>query len=119
MIMIHCAKPRLLLAAFFLMVFLSPTCLHAEGGIDKAGVTTGVTIGNMVFVPLKVVLVGFAAPVAVISWLGSLGDTQQVKEIWKNTTEMPYFISPAQARKAIGERPDLTAEWNPARDHGE
>ena len=117
--MAHCAKFRLLLAAFFLIVFLSPTYLHAEGGIDKAGVATGVTVGNMVFVPLKVVLVGFAAPVVVISWLGSLGDTQQVKEIWKNTTERPYFISPKEARKAIGERPDLTAEWNPARDHGE
>lgn len=117
--MAHCAKFRLLLAAFFLMVFLSPTYLHAEGGIDKAAVTTGVTIGNMVFVPLKVVLVSFAVPVAVIAWLGSLGDTQQVKEIWKNTTKMPYFISPEEARKAIGERPDLTAEWNSARDHGE
>jgi len=117
--MAHCAKFRLLLAAFFLMVFLSPTYLHAGEAIEKAGVTTGVTVGNMIFVPLKLVLVGFAAPVAVISWLGSLGDTQQVKEIWKNTTEMPYFISPDQARKAIGERPDLTAEWNPARDHGE
>ncbi len=102
-----------------LIVFLSPTYLHAEGGIEKAGVTTGVTVGNKVFVPLKVVLVGFAAHVAVISWLGSLGDTQQVKEIWKNTTERPYFISPEKARKAIGERPDLTAEWNLARDHGE
>jgi len=117
--MAHCAKLRLLLAAFFLIVFLSPTYLHAGEAIDKAGMRLGVTVGNMVFVPLKVALVGFAAPVAVISWLGSLGDNQQVKEIWKNTTEMPYFISPDQARKAIGERPDLTAEWNPARDHGE
>ena len=117
--MAHCTKLRSLLGVFFLIAILSPTYLHAESGIDKAGVTTGVTIGNMVFVPLKVVLVGFAAPVAVISWLGSLGDTQQVKEIWKNTTEMPYFISPEKARKAIGERPDLTAEWNPARYHGE
>ncbi len=115
--MAHCAKLRLLLAVFFLIAILSPTFLHAGEAIEKAGVTTGVTVGNMIFVPLKVVLVGFAAPVAVISWLGSLGDTQQVKEIWKNTTEMPYFISPDQARKAIGERPDLTAEWNPARDH--
>jgi len=117
--MAHCAKLRLLLPVFFLIAILSPTYLHAEGGIDKAGVGLGVTVGNMVFVPLKVVLVGFAAPVAVISWLGSLGDTQQVKEIWQSTTERPYFISPDQARKAIGERPDLTAEWNPARDHGE
>ena len=117
--MIHGAKLRSLLVVFFLIAILTPTYLHAEGWIDKAGVATGVTVGNMVFVPLKVALVGFAAPVAVISWLGSLGDTQQVKEIWKNTTERPYFISPEKARKAIGERPDLTAEWNPARDHGE
>jgi len=117
--MAHCAKLRLLLAVFFLIAILSPTFLHAGEAIDKAGVATGVTVGNLIFVPVKVVLVGFAAPVAVISWLGSLGDTQQVKEIWKNTTEMPYFISPEKARKAIGKRPDLTAEWNPARDHRE
>ena len=104
--MIHCAKLRSLLAVFFLIAILSPTYLHAEGGIKKAGVATGVTVGNMIFVPLKVVLVGFAAPVAVISWLGSLGDTQQAKEIWKNTMERPYFISLETARKAIGERPD-------------
>ncbi len=104
--MAHCAKFRLLPAAFFLIVFLSPTYLHAEGGIDKAGVITGVTVGNMIFVPLKVVLVGFAAPVAVISWLGSLGDTRQAKEIWKNTVERPYFISLEAAGKAIGEMPD-------------
>ena len=117
--MIHYAKLRSLLVVFFLIAILSPTYLHAEEAIEKAGVALGVTVGNMIFVPLKVVLVGFAAPVAVISWLGSLGDTQQVKEIWKNTTEGPYFISPDQARKAIGQRPDLTAEWNPARDDGE
>ncbi len=117
--MIHYAKLRSLLVVFFLIAILSPTYLHAEEAIEKAGVALGVTVGNMIFVPLKVVLVGFAAPVAVISWLGSLGDTQQVKEIWTNTTKMPYFISPEAARKAIGERPDLTAEWNVARDHGE
>ncbi len=61
----------------------------------------------------------FAAPVAVISWLGSFGDTKQVKAIWKDTTDKPYFISTQEARKAIGERPDLTADWDPARDHGE
>ncbi len=110
---------RLLLAAFLLIAILSPTYLHAGEAIDKAGMGLGVTVGNMIFVPVKVALVGFAAPVAVISWLGSLGDTQQVKEIWKNTMVMPYFISPEEARKAIGERPDLTAEWNPARDYGE
>jgi len=46
--MAHCAKLRLLLAAFFLMVFLSPTYLHAGEAIEKAGVTTGVTVGNMI-----------------------------------------------------------------------
>ncbi len=117
--MAHCEKFRSLLVVFVLIALLSPTYLHAGEAIEKAGVATGVTIGNLIFVPVKVVLVGLATPVAVISWLGSLGDTQQVKEIWKNTTERPYFLSPKEARKAIGERPDLTAEWNPARYYGE
>ncbi len=117
--MIHCKKFRSLLVVFFLIALLSPSYLHAGEAIKKAGVATGVTVGNVVFVPVKVALMAFAAPVAAISWLGSLGDTQQVKEIWKNTTERPYFISPETARKAIGQRPDLTAEWDPARGHGE
>ena len=117
--MAHFVKLRSLLVVFSLIAILSPTFLHAGEAIDKAGVGLGVAVGNTVFVPVKVVLMGFAAHVAVISWLASLGDTQQVKEIWKNTTEMPYFISPEEARRAIGERPDLTAEWNPARDHRE
>jgi len=112
-------KLRFLFVVFFLIALLSPTYLHAGEAVEKAGVATGVTIGNLVFVPVKLSLMAFAAPVAVISWLGSLGDTEQVKAIWKDTTEKPFFISRVAARKAIGERPDLTAEWNPARDHGE
>ena len=117
--MVHCTKFSSLLAVFFLIALLSPIYLHAGEAIDKAGVTTGVTVGNIVFVPVKVALVAFAVPVAVISWLGSLGDTQQVKAIWKDTTDRPYFISPQVARKAIGQRPDLTADWDPAPDYGE
>ena len=117
--MAHFVKRRSLLVVFFLIAILSPTYLHAEDAIKKAGVATGVTVGNLVFVPVKVSMMVFAAPVAVISWLGSLGDTQQVKAIWKDTTDRPYFISPKEARRAIGQRPDLTAEWNSARDHGE
>ena len=117
--MAHFVKLRSLLVVFFLIALLYPTYLHAGEAIEKAGVATGVTVGNLVFVPVKVALVVFAAPVAVISWLGSLGDTQQVKAIWKDTTDRPYFISPQQARKAIGQRPDLTADWDPARDYDE
>jgi hypothetical protein len=112
-------KLRSLLVVFFLIVLLSPTYLHAGEAVKKAGVATGVTVGNLLFVPVKVALMVSAAPMAVISWLGSLGDTQQVKAIWKDTTDKPYFISPETARKAIGQRPDLTADWDPARDHGE
>ena len=112
-------KLRFLLIVFFVIALLSPTYLHAGEAVEKAGVATGVTVGNLVFVPVKLSLMAFAAPVAVISWLGSFGDTQQVKAIWKGTTEKPYFISREAARKAIGERPDLTADWDPVRDDGE
>ncbi len=117
--MVHCTSLRTLVIVFFMIVIMSPTYLHAGEGVNKAGEITGVTVGNLIFVPLKVAIMGFAAPVAVISWLGSLGDTKQVKAIWKDSTDTPYFISPKEARKAIGKRPDLTAEWNPTRDYEE
>ncbi len=117
--MAHFIKLRSLLVVFFIIALLSPIYLHAGEAVKKAGVATGVTVGNLVFVPVKVSMVLFAAPVAVISWLGSLGDTKQVKAIWNDTVDKPYFISRETARKAIGQRPDLTADWDPARDHGE
>ena len=117
--MAHFMKLRPLLVVFFLIALLSPIYLHAGEAVEKAGVATGVTVGNLVFLPVKLSLMAFTAPVAVISWLGSLGDTEQVKAIWKDSMDKPYFISPKEARKAIGQRPDLTADWDPARDYGE
>ncbi len=117
--MVHRANLRSLVVVFLMIAIMSPAHLHAAEAVNKAGEITGVTVGNLVFVPVKVAIMGFAAPVAVISWLGSLGDTKQVKAIWKDLTDTPYFISPKEASRAIGRRPDPTAEWNPTRDHEE
>ena len=90
--MVHCTSLRTLVIVFFMIVIMSPTYLHAGEGVNKAGEITGVTVGNLIFVPLKVAIMGFAAPVAVISWLGSLGDTKQVKAIWKTRRIRPTLF---------------------------
>ncbi|NIO11212.1 MAG: hypothetical protein GTO40_25635 [Deltaproteobacteria bacterium] len=110
---------KTVIAVLSLIILIAPYSSFAGEGINKAGEVTGVTVGNMVFVPVKVAIMGFAAPVALLSLIGSLGDTEQAKAIWKDSTDQPYFISPKLARKSVGRRPDLNADWDPARDDTE
>ena len=102
--------------ALSMVALITPASLFAGETVDRAGEAIGLTAGNAMFVPVKMAVMGLAAPLTAISWIASLGDTEQAKAIWKDSTDQPYFISPKEARKAIGQRPDLKADWNPARD---
>lgn len=100
---------RLIAAVLFVLAFFHPL-VHAEEPekrarvVDEAGVATGVTVGNSLFVPIKVALLILAAPQATLAWVFSAGDTEQAKEIFRAQTEGPYFISSRLARKSV-ERP--------------
>jgi hypothetical protein len=84
--------------------------LWAEDNIEKAGVITGVTAGNMWFVPLKVMAVSMGALSGALSFVLTGGDDEVTRQVWRDTLQGPYFITPELAKKAIGVRPELNIE---------
>ena len=97
---------RLMIAALFI-VSLSPSILNAEDAIEIAAVDVGVTAGNLVFLPAKAISVSVGMFSGALSFVLTGGNADLTRQIWRDTTEGPYFITPQQARKAIGDRPGL------------
>lgn len=102
-------KHSMTTAAFVLVFALTSTkSLRAEDAIEKAGVAVGVTAGNMWFLPIKAIEMGIGAFSGALSFIVTGGNTELTKQIWRDTTEGPYVITPEVARKAVGQRPLLT-----------
>jgi hypothetical protein len=101
------ATRRLIVAAALFIASLSPSILNAEEAIEIAAVDVGVTAGNLVFLPAKAISVSMGAVTGALSFLLTGGNAGLTRQIWRDTTEGPYFITPQQARKAIGQRPEL------------
>jgi len=102
-------KPRCLIVAV-LIAFSSnvfATVSRAEDAIEKAGIAAGVTAGNMWFLPIKAIAVSIGAASGALSFLLSGGNTELTKQIWQDTTQGPYAITPDVAKKAVGDRPEL------------
>lgn len=96
-------------AAVVLTIALgSPTLLRAEDAIEKAGVGVGVTIGNMWFLPVKAIVVGIGALSGALSYVVTGGNAELTQQIWRDTSQGPYVITPEVARMGIGQRPELT-----------
>jgi hypothetical protein len=89
---------------------VSAAPLRAEDNVEKAGVITGVTAGNMLFVPLKAVSFSMGALSGALSFVLTGGDQEVARQVWRDTLQGPYFITPDLARKAIGERPELNVK---------
>ena len=94
-------------AAWFLWSIFPAAPLRAEDTIEKAGVGTGVTVGNMWFIPLKAISVSIGAISGALSFVLTGGDDEVTRQVWRDTVQGPYVITPAVAKKAIGERPEL------------
>lgn len=102
------SKSVSLLGTLFLFVSLiNPFSLHADDLIEKAGVAIGVTVGNMWFVPIKATSISWGLTAGAISFILSAGNTDLTTQIWHDTSQGPYLITPSVARTAIGERPEL------------
>ena len=106
--MLKTAKPsrRLLVAALFI-ASLFPSVADAEEAIEIAAVDVGVTAGNLVFLPAKAISVLMGGVSGALSFVLTGGNADLTRQIWRDTTEAPYLITPQQARKAIGQRPEL------------
>lgn len=90
---------------------LSSICLatmpaSAEDVFEAAGVAVGVTVGNMWFIPIKAIEVTIGGLAGGLS-LALTGNVDLSKQIWQDTTQGPYLITPDVARMAVGKRPEL------------
>jgi hypothetical protein len=97
-----------LLALAMVLIGTTPSLLRAEDTIEKAGVAVGVTAGNAVFLPAKAISTSMGLFFGALSFVLTGGNAELTQQIWRDTTEGPYLITPAVARKAIGKRPDLS-----------
>ena len=97
---------RLIVVALFI-ASSSPSILNAEDAIEIAAVDVGVTAGNLVFLPAKAISVSVGMISGALSFVLTGGNADLTRQIWRDTTEGPYFITPQLARKAIGDRPEL------------
>ena len=101
-------KSRSIVAPSLLVFVLSfPFPLFAVDPIEGAGIAVGLTLGNTVAIPAKALsvlsgLIGGAA-----SFIVTGGNVEITRQMWKNSVEGPYLITPSVARTAIGERPEL------------
>ena len=84
-----------------------PAQLRAEEVIEKAGVITGVTIGNTIVVPLKAASMLLGALSGALSVIVTGGDTEVAKQVWRDSLEGPYVVTPELARMSVGQRPEL------------
>jgi len=97
------------LAVFVLAVLLSgffAAGSRAEDAIETAGIAAGVTAGNMWFLPVKAISVSVGALSGALSFLLT-GNADLSKQIWEDTTQGPYVITPEVAKQAVGDRPEL------------
>ena len=101
------ATRRLIVAAALFIASFSPSILNAEEAIEIAAVDVGVTAGNLVFLPAKAISVLTGAISGALSFVLTGGNADLTRQIWRDTTEGPYLITPQLARKAIGDRPEL------------
>jgi hypothetical protein len=84
--------------------------LRAEDNIEKAGVIAGVTAGNVLFIPLKAISFSMGAFSGALSFVLTGGDEEVMRQVWRDTLQGPYVITPELAKKAIGERPELNVK---------
>lgn len=84
--------------------------VRADDAVEKAGVAVGLTAGNMVVVPAKAISMSMGMLFGAVSFILTGGNAELTKQIWQDTIEGPYLVTPELARKSIGERPELTRQ---------
>ncbi len=106
-------KTRLVAALIALTIVVAPSLARAEDATEQAGVATGMSAGNMWFLPIKYLMVmPVAAFVGGLSYVVTGGNTELTQQIWQDNFQGPYIIDADLARKGIGKRPELEAKKN-------
>lgn len=94
-------------ATLALSLYAPARILAADDPVETAGVAVGVTAGNAVVIPAKIISVGTGLIAGALSFILTGGNAELTRQIWRDVTEGPYYVTPALARRAIGERPEL------------
>ena len=89
---------------------LTPAFVKADDAIETAGVATGVSVGNMWFLPLKAISMSMGALSGALSFVVTGGNADLTKQIWRDTLQGPYVITPALAHTSVGQRPELESK---------
>jgi len=105
-------KGILFLIAVLMASYLYGAPVSAYEFAEEAGVAVGVTAGNMWFVPIKTISVLWGLAGGALS-LVLTGNAELTEQIWRDTQQAPYLITPEVARKALGERPELLIPGSP------
>jgi hypothetical protein len=58
-------------------------------------------------VPLKAISMSVGALTGALSFVLTGGNADLTQQIWRDTLQGPYIITPDLAHKAVGERPEL------------
>jgi hypothetical protein len=87
---------------------LAPAPARAEDTIEKAGVAVGVSAGNMWFLPLKAISATNGILTGALSFILTGGNSSLTQQIWQDTLQDPYVITPELAEKAVGQRPEIS-----------
>lgn len=94
-------------SVLLLGVLLFPLRISANDVAEEAAVGIGVTAGNLWFVPIKAIAVVSGMTAGGLAYVLFGGDAEMATQIWENTTQGPYLITPEVARAAVGKRPEL------------
>jgi hypothetical protein len=100
-------KIRSLHIALLILSLLSPLALSANDLTENAGVGIAITAGNMWFVPIKGISIIWGLTEGALSFILSGGNAELTQQIWQDTTQGPYLITPDVGQMAVGERPEL------------
>ena len=90
-----------------LMSNIFAVSLRAEDAIEKTGIGVELTAGNLIFFPLKAFSMIVGASAGALSYVVTGGDTEVAGQLWRDTSQGPYVITPDLAHKSIGQRPEL------------
>jgi hypothetical protein len=90
-----------------LLANFAGSTLRAEDAIETTGMAVGQTAGNLVFLPAKIASVSIGWLSGALSYVLTGGNGDLTKQIWRDTSEGPYLITPEVARKGVGRRPEL------------
>jgi len=93
--------------ALLTIVLLFPPAVSANDLTENAGIAVGVTAGNMWFVPIKAISVVMGLSAGALSFVVTGGNAELTRQIWQDSTQEPFLITPDVANRAIGERPEI------------